>query len=225
MILDNYKNIIFDCDGVILNSNSIKTEAFVQLAKPFGEANTLNLINYHRKNGGISRYKKFDYFVKNILGNKMEKKNDKEIQELIKRLCDRYSEIVFDSLVNAELAFGLKFLRQKLKYSDWLIVSGGDQDELRKVFEKKSIANYFNKGIYGSPESKYEIFKKCLFNKLIDKRSLFIGDSKLDYEVANHFGIDFVFVSEWTEFEKLNEFAKSKGIKVFKKLINILEFN
>ena len=35
MILDNYKNKIFDCDGVILNSNSIKTEAFVQLAKPF----------------------------------------------------------------------------------------------------------------------------------------------------------------------------------------------
>jgi len=27
----NYKNIIFDCDGVILDSNKIKTDAFIKL--------------------------------------------------------------------------------------------------------------------------------------------------------------------------------------------------
>ena len=223
MILDNYKTIIFDCDGVVLNSNPIKTNAFLKLSKPFGENSARNLIDFHQNNGGISRYKKFDYFVNNIIYDQIDKNNKEEIKRLIKRLCDQYGELVIESLVKSEVAFGLKDLRQKTKNAGWLIVSGGDQEELRKVFKRKGISNFFNKGIYGSPESKYEIIDKCLFNKSIDKRAIFIGDSKLDYEVANHFGINFLFVSEWSEFHQMPQYAKLKGIKVYKNLISLLD--
>ena len=223
MILNDYKTIIFDCDGVVLNSNAIKTNAFYKLSKPFGDSSAKNLIDFHKNNGGISRYKKFDYFVKNIIDEQLDKKNEEDIKRLIKRLCDEYSEIVFESLLNSEVALGLKDLRQKTKDSDWIIVSGGDQKELRQVFEKKNISKFFNKGIFGSPKSKYEIIEKCLLNKLIDKRAIFIGDSRLDYKVANHFGMDFVFVSEWSEFENLDSYAKLKGINVYKKLSNLLD--
>ena len=223
MILDNYKTIIFDCDGVVLNSNSIKTNAFYKLSKPFGDASAKTLIDYHKNNGGISRYKKFDYFVRNIISNQLDKRNEEEVKKLIKKLCDEYGEIVIESLANAEVAFGLKDLRQKTKNSDWIIVSGGDQKELRLVFEKKNISKYFNKGIFGSPKSKYEIIEKCLYKKIIDRSAIFIGDSKLDYKVANYFGIDFVFVSDWSEFENLNLYANLKGINVYKKLINLLD--
>ena len=223
MILDNYKTIIFDCDGVVLNSNSIKTNAFYKLSKPFGDASAKTLIDYHKNNGGISRYKKFDYFVRNIISNQLDKRNEEEVKKLIKKLCDEYGEIVIESLSNAEVAIGLKDLRQKTKNSDWIIVSGGDQKELRLVFEKKNISKYFNKGIFGSPKSKYEIIEKCLYKKIIDRPAIFIGDSKLDYKVANYFGIDFVFLSDWSEFENLNSYAKLKGINVYKKLINLLD--
>ena len=223
MILDNYKTIIFDCDGVVLNSNAIKTNAFHKLSKPFGDASAKTLIDYHKNNGGISRYKKFDYFVRNIISNQLDKRNEEEVKKLIKKLCDEYGEIVIESLSNAELAFGLKDLRKKTKNSDWIIVSGGDQKELRLVFEKKNISKYFNKGIFGSPKSKYEIIEKCLYKKIIDRPAIFIGDSKLDYKVANYFGIDFVFLSDWSEFENLNSYAKLKGINVYKKLINLLD--
>ena len=209
MILDNYKTIIFDCDGVVLNSNAIKTNAFYKLSKPFGDASAKTFIDFHKNNCGI--YEQID------------KKNGEDIKRLIKRLCDEYSEIVIESLLNSEVALGLKNLRQKTKDSDWMIVSGGDQKELRLVFEKKNISKYFNKGIFGSPTSKYEIIEKCLLNKLIDKRAIFIGDSRLDYKVANHFGIDFVFVSAWSEFENLYSYAKLKGINVYKKLSNLLD--
>ena len=141
MILDNYKTIIFDCDGVVLNSNAIKTNAFHKLSKPFGDASAKTLIDYHKNNGGISRYKKFDYFVRNIISNQLDKRNEEEVKKLIKKLCDEYGEIVIESLSNAELAFGLKDLRKKTKNSDWIIVSGGDQKELRLVFEKKIFQN------------------------------------------------------------------------------------
>ena len=67
-------NIIFDFDGVILNSNQIKTKAFKTISAKFGFAQSEELIKYHIKNGGISRYEKIKWFVENILG-----KSDKEL--------------------------------------------------------------------------------------------------------------------------------------------------
>ena len=65
--LDSYKSIIFDCDGVILNSNKVKTQAFFDLAKPWGvEAQNL-LTQHHVNNGGISRHKKIAHFLSSIL--------------------------------------------------------------------------------------------------------------------------------------------------------------
>ena len=58
MILNKYETIIFDCDGVILNSNIIKTEGFFEFALSLGKKNAEKLVNYHIKNGGISRYEK-----------------------------------------------------------------------------------------------------------------------------------------------------------------------
>ena len=58
-----YKTMIFDCDGVLLDSNSAKSDAFYKVALPYGDNCARELLNFHKKNGGISRNKKFDYFV------------------------------------------------------------------------------------------------------------------------------------------------------------------
>ena len=42
-------NIIFDFDGVILDSNNVKTIAFKNISKRFGEGKSLALVNYHIK--------------------------------------------------------------------------------------------------------------------------------------------------------------------------------
>ena len=34
--LSKYQTLIFDCDGVILNSNKIKTQAFYEVSKIYG---------------------------------------------------------------------------------------------------------------------------------------------------------------------------------------------
>ena len=53
-MLLKYKSIIFDCDGVLLNSNNIKSQAFFEIGKNFGEDKGKALLKYHRANGGIS---------------------------------------------------------------------------------------------------------------------------------------------------------------------------
>ena len=57
--MNKYKSIIFDCDGVILNSNKIKTESFRKIMIQFDQSAVKEFINYHKNNGGLSRYRKF----------------------------------------------------------------------------------------------------------------------------------------------------------------------
>ena len=61
--LSSYKTIIFDCDGVILNSNKVKTQAFFDLAKPWGIQAQNMLTDHHVNNGGISRHKKIAHLL------------------------------------------------------------------------------------------------------------------------------------------------------------------
>ena len=58
--INKYDCFIFDCDGVILDSNKIKTEAFFSLALPYGKGIAKLLVDYHTQNGGISRYLKIN---------------------------------------------------------------------------------------------------------------------------------------------------------------------
>ena len=55
------KNIIFDFDGVILDSVNIKTEAFYKLFEQYGSKIANQVVDYHIINGGMSRFKKFEY--------------------------------------------------------------------------------------------------------------------------------------------------------------------
>ncbi len=52
MNLNHYQTLIFDCDGVILNSNQVKTQAFYKATLSYGEAAAESLVNYHIQHGG-----------------------------------------------------------------------------------------------------------------------------------------------------------------------------
>ena len=66
-MINFYKTFIFDCDGVILNSNKIKTNSFRALLSTYDKCAVDEFIKYHKTNGGISRYEKIKYFLKKIM--------------------------------------------------------------------------------------------------------------------------------------------------------------
>ena len=57
------KVIIFDFDGVILDSLQIKTDAYADFYRPFGNNIVNKVINHHTLNGGMSRYDKISSSV------------------------------------------------------------------------------------------------------------------------------------------------------------------
>ena len=113
------------------------------------------MVRYHVNHGGISRYKKIDYFLENYLKNQKKE----YIKDLKTDLLKNFSEIVKKKLVKSEVCQNLELLRLKTKNSKWFIVSGGDEKELNYTFKSKKISSLFDGGIYGSPSINMKLLK------------------------------------------------------------------
>lgn len=181
-----YKHLIFDFDGVLVESNDIRFEGFKLLFKDFPDDKVHRLIQYARLNGGMPRYQKIRYFFEEIL---TEAISDDDVQKLAKQ----YSELVKDEVVRAKPVKGsLKFLSSYNKKYDFAIVSGSDQEELRDICKTRKIDQFFIE-ILGSPVTKESNLALLLSKMQWERKScLFIGDSINDLDAAIVNEIDFI---------------------------------
>lgn len=212
MKISDYQTLVFDCDGVVLNSNKVKTDAFYKAALPFGEEAAQKLVAHHLLNGGISRYKKFEWFIREVV-------NVGEAE--LNKLLETYAKFVRDGLLTCDIAEGLFELREKTPHANWLIVSGGDQQELREIFAARGLSELFDGGIFGSPDSKDTILVRELANKNICKSAIFIGDSRYDYESANRVEIEFIFLKKWSEFKNHKDYFNGKKVLTLNNIIEL----
>lgn len=216
--IKKYNTLVFDCDGVILDSNHVKTEAFYLAALPYGEAAAKALKDYHVLNGGISRYKKFYYFLQEIVPEKAANIQGPTYDQLLAR----FSKHVYEGLLSCDIAEGLNELRKLTWDANWLIVSGGDQNELRELFAERCIAELFDGGIYGSPDTKESILDRERKIGNIGNKALFLGDSRYDYEAAQTSNLDFIFLYKWTEFSEYEHFFSEKPIRIYQDIQSLL---
>lgn len=212
-----YQNILFDCDGVLLNSNKVKTEAFFKAAKTYGDQAAGKLVQHHLENGGVSRHLKFKYLLTEIVG--IEATENK-----IKKLLDIFSEEVEKGLAACETVQNLEILRDVCNRSGWAVISGGEQKELRKTLEIRGLANFFDIGVYGSPDTKEEIVEKYVLPYIFNSPTLYIGDSKYDYEIAVRYGFDFLFVKDWSEWTGWKDYHRGYKFSVADNLENWINF-
>lgn len=213
--IDAYATLVFDCDGVVLDSNKVKTEAFYQAALPYGAAAAAALVDYHVRHGGVSRYQKFAMFLDELVPKHAAGPGRDE-------LLAAYAADVYRGLMNCAVAAGLERLRRRTPAARWLIVSGGDQAELREVFARRGLAPLFDGGIFGSPDTKDEILARELARGTIVQPALFLGDSRYDYLAARRAGLDFTFISQWSEFEGWQDYAAEQGFKTVATLASLL---
>jgi len=181
-----YKHIIFDFDGVLVESNSLRFEGFRQLFRNYPNDQVQRLVEYAMLNGGMSRYEKIKYFFGEI---RHETISDDSVQVLSRQ----YTELVKQKVIDADSVKGsLEFLSNNHTNYDFAIVSGSDQQELREVCQARKIYSFFFK-ILGSPEKKAINLSSLLLEVGWEKGScLFIGDSLNDLEAAQNNDIDFI---------------------------------
>lgn len=203
--ITQYDTIAFDCDGVILDSNKVKTQAFYNATVEFDEQAAHALRQYHVESGGISRFKKFEWVIENYLSHLNK-------ESTLDTLLQNYANEVSHGLRTCKINPALNELKKLNERANWLVVSGGAQSELREIFEERDLTKLFQNGIFGSPDSKDEIFARELNSKNICGKALFIGDSKYDYVSATNAGLDFVFVAEWSEVKNWTAFCEENSV-------------
>lgn len=203
--IENYKTFIFDCDGVILDSNKVKTQAFYKAALPYGADAAEKLVDYHTQNGGISRYKKFELFLQTMVP---EDADGPDLESLL----NSYALEVQAGLMKCEVSPGLRELRNLTPDIKWMVVSGGDQSELREIFKERNLSFFFDGGIFGSPDTKDQILEREASSANIVKPVLFFGDSRYDHLAASNAGFDFIFVYGWTEFVTWKIYCRDNNI-------------
>lgn len=218
MHIDNYATLVFDCDGVVLDSNKVKTQAFYEAALPYGQAAAQALVDYHVANGGVSRYKKFAHFLNALVPEHAPGVSGPDLDVLLAA----YAAAVQHGLLHCKVAEGLAELRAAAPEARWLIVSGGDQAELRDVFARRGLAEWFDGGIFGSPDSKDEILARELTNGNISANALFIGDSRYDHVASAAAGLSFVFVSQWTEFPDWQDYCAENQLPHVRSIQDLL---
>jgi HAD superfamily hydrolase (TIGR01549 family) len=180
------KNIIFDFDGVILDSVPTKTEGFKKLFQNFSTDEVNKLVLYHELNGGKSRYVKIKYFFNELLHKDI---SEQEILEY----ANKYSEITKEELTNPKYIIEdtLNFIKTNHKKYEMHIASGADEEDLKYICEKLDLTKYFL-SINGSPKIKSEIVKDILLDNRYDiNETILIGDSVNDFDSAKDNGIDF----------------------------------
>lgn len=199
--LDRYKSFFFDFDGVIADSLDIKTQAFGELFSKYGKDISKKVMDYHRNNGGVSRYEKFKYYYGNFLNKKINPK-------IISRLDKDYSKLVVNKVIAATYVKGaLQFIRTLNKAKKGcFVISGTPQKEIRNILKQKKIDGLFVEAV-GSPASKIDNLKSLLRKYNINPvRGIFFGDAKSDYEAAKNNSIDFVGIVN----DKSKELSKLK---------------
>lgn len=185
--MKNFDAVFFDFDGVILDSVDIKTKAFAEMFKKYGKDIQKKVIEYHKNNGGVSRYDKFKYYYNNFLGRNV---GEKEIDQLSKN----FENLVLEKVIAAPFTRGAFETLKKLKEDDvdCFVVSGTPDKEIKLIINYRKLTKYFLE-VHGSPGTKNSILKKILkiYNYKADK-CLFIGDAMSDYLAAKEFKIKFL---------------------------------
>lgn len=207
--LSAYKTIVLDCDGVVLNSNQTKVDAYYNTAKRMGgsDAEAQAFVDYHIKLGSIPRNDKIRHYITDIIHQPLT-------DELFEAFMNTFTVILDETLMQCEVSPALLTLKAETAQAQWMLLSGGDQAELRQIFPCRGLDHLFELGIYGGPTKKNAHLARMIADGTIQFPALFIGDSRFDHQASTGAGLDFIFVADWTDMPDWQDYCRNHGITV-----------
>ncbi|OYX35519.1 MAG: hypothetical protein B7Y99_03135 [Caulobacterales bacterium 32-69-10] len=190
--LDEYDAVVFDCDGVLLDTNGMKIDAFkaVVLAAGFDEQTAERFSAFQSVNFGLSRHVLFDRLLGGEFGSAPGHVTKAQ-------LLGAYGDACRRGYLTADQTEGMADLLSSIG-RPLFVVSGSDEAELIEVFERRSLRRHFV-CVFGSPTAKFENLQRVRSQLeaagIRRPRLLFVGDAEADANAAARSGADFVFMA------------------------------
>lgn len=178
--------VVFDCDGVLIESVDIKTEAFLEVFADHPEHREA-ILRHHQAHLGVSRFEKFAWFHRELLGRELGAAESAALGR-------RYSELVFERAVRCPEVPGAGETLTALQAAGvpLFIASGTPQEELERLIAARGWSERFQ-GIHGSPRTKPSILRGIAEELACPTEGLvFLGDGRSDFEAAREVGARFI---------------------------------
>jgi len=208
----NAKLIIFDFDGVIVDSNGAKLDCFLEMVAPFGVEATVLLRKFLSKRPNATRFEVVDSIVQS------GKVGDSITEDA---LLSSFSECSKSKVLELQVTPALRALREA-DTRMWALVSATEHHDIKEIAFRLGIANFFQAGIFGTPMTKVEHIRAlCDSQGLRGAEVILFGDRISDLQAAIEAGIGFVFVSDWSDAHD-NDLEVLKDFPSIESLSNLL---
>lgn len=202
---------IFDCDGVLLDSNQAKIEALARALKTAGCPD--NFICWatqeFRQNFGRTRKKHFEVF-KNFKGipNYHLSKHDAGLAAQI------YTDQVVDIYAGCDvISESLDYLAKIYDHQSIYVVSASNEIELKKILPSR-IPAISADNIYGGPTSKLDNINRLL-RRIPREQMMFYGDAIQDAKASIATSIPFIGLSKYSaDSRAFKKFCVSENLNV-----------
>ncbi|MBI5162519.1 MAG: HAD family hydrolase [Magnetospirillum sp.] len=186
-MLDNAPDaLLFDFDGVIVASASIRDDGFRTIFADEPPENVERLLAYHHANGGLSRYHKIRWYFETV-------RKEPCGEERLQALAQRFKAIMLARMADPALLIPgtVAFIRALHGRVPMHVVSGSDGEELRTLCGRLGLAALFV-SILGSPTPKTELVRTLMAeHPYAPARTAFIGDAINDHDAARASGLVF----------------------------------
>lgn len=177
--------VIFDFDGVIVESMDIKTSAFRRIFSDRVDAQEA-IAALHLQHEGVDRLTKIEMICAEILHEPLSAAQKAA-------LAQRFSEAVIDEVISCPLVDGaLALLERWHGLLPMAVASGTPEPELQQIVRRRELDKFFC-AVRGSPPGKSQLVGDLLSeNGWHTDRVLLIGDAMTDYRAAADHGLRFI---------------------------------
>lgn len=199
------KAIVFDFDGVLVDSVGLKNQAFEEIYQEhFGEL-TPDVQEYITKHGGLERAKKFTHFYEKSEGRPPTLD---ELELLSKLFAMKVKQVMIERALIPGVAKTLEELHKR--NIPMYIASGTPHEELKEICHQIGLKEYFVE-IYGAPHNKASVIRTAAERFTLPfTQILMVGDSMTDWHAAHMTACQFLGVkSQYTIFPEGTETCDS----------------
>jgi phosphoglycolate phosphatase-like HAD superfamily hydrolase len=177
--------LVLDFDGVIVESNDIKTDAFRHVFGRFPE-HTDAMMAYHHAHVSLSRFAKFDHLLE-----RLERQDDVALREC---LAAEFSRFTLERMASVPFVTGAEaFIREMTQRLPVYLASVTPAADLDVILERRGLESAF-RGVYGCPPwTKPDALRDVLRIELCAPEEVtLVGDSAGDQRAAAETRVPFI---------------------------------
>jgi beta-phosphoglucomutase-like phosphatase (HAD superfamily) len=178
--------IVFDFDGVLVDSEPVKARAFERIFSRYPE-HAARMSRFVAENPSMPRAGKLKYLVEECLGRRGD-------TGLLARLLAEFSAETLEGVCACpEIEGAREFLEQARGTIPLYLASVTPLEDLTQILRRRGLLDYF-KLVYGDPPTaKADAIRDALQRERCEPaRALLIGDSIGDYHAAAQTGVRFL---------------------------------